>query len=231
MKRESFGRGGVASLAVAVFALAVGTPDTASAGDWFRVPSLYPATEAELGPVTRTGFILSPDFEISDEVSLGGTGGALLEDTEGFSIGAKLGYDKQIGDVVLGVMTDGFYSFADGNGHGAGAGLFESELNYYGTVRGRLGYSFGRLMAYGTAGYAYGELEVTNIAAGLSDKETLSGWTYGGGLEYAWNKDIMLHAGYRRIDFDDQTFSVLPVGLNSLSPEMDVFDFGLVRRY
>jgi outer membrane immunogenic protein len=50
-------------------------------------------------------------------------------------------------------------------------------------------------------------------------------------LEYAWNKDIMLHAGYRRIDFDDQTFSVLPVGQNSLSPEMDVFDFGLVRRY
>jgi outer membrane immunogenic protein len=128
-------------------------------------------------------------------------------------------------------MTDGFYSFADGNGRGAGAGVFESELNYYGTVRGRLGYSFGRLMAYGTGGYAYGELEVSNIVTGVADKESLSGWVYGGGLEYAWNKDLILHAGYRRIDFDDQTFSVLPVGQNTLSPEMDVLDFGLVRRY
>ncbi len=231
MKRQLFGRGGVASLAVAAFALAVGAPVSASAQEWFRIPSLLPATEAELGPVTRTGFILSPDFEISDEVNLGGTGGALLEDTEGFAIGAKLGYDKQIGDVVVGIMTDGFYSFADGNGRGAGAGLFEFELHYYGTVRGRLGYSFGRLMAYGTAGYAYGELEVSDVVAGISDKESLSGWVYGGGLEYAWNKDLMLHAGYRRIDFDDQTFSVLPVGQDSLSPEMDVLDFGLVRRY
>jgi outer membrane immunogenic protein len=187
MKFKSFGRGSVASLVVAAFALAAGAPVPACAQEWFHVPDLYPATEAELGPVTRTGFILSPDFNISDEVSLGGTGGALLKDTEGFSIGAKLGYDKQIGDVVFGVMTDGYYSFADGNGRGAGAGVFESELNYYGTVRGRLGYSFGRLMAYGTAGYAYGELEVKNVGIGASDKESLSGWTYGGGLEYAWN--------------------------------------------
>ena len=57
------------------------------------------------------------------------------------------------------------------------------------------------------------------------------GWVYGGGLEFVWNKDITLHAGYRRIDFDDQTFTVLPAGQNNLSPEMDVFDFGLVSRY
>jgi outer membrane immunogenic protein len=206
-------------------------PVTASADDGFGVPSLIPATDKQLGTVTRTGFILSPDFNISDEVNLGGTGGALLEDTEGFSIGAKIGYDKQIGHVVLGVMTDGFYSFADGGGRGAGSGMYESELNYYGTVRGRLGYSFGRVMLYGTAGYAYGELKVTYTVTGLSDKEMLSGLVYGGGLEYAWNKDIMLHGGYRRIDFDDQTFSSLPTGMDSLSPEMDVFDFGLVRRY
>ncbi|KAB2941395.1 MAG: outer membrane beta-barrel protein [Hyphomicrobium sp.] len=231
MKLKSSGRGGVKSLAVVAVAFAVGVPASASAHEWFRIPSLSYATDAELPPLVRTGFILSPDFNISDEVNLGGTGGALLEDTEGFSIGAKVGYDKQIGDVVLGVVTDGFYSFADGGGRGAGAGKFESELQYYGTVRGRLGYALGRLMVYGTAGYAYGELEVTDITTGASDSEMLSGWTYGGGLEYVWNGDITLHAGYRRIDFDDQTFSVLPGVQNSLSPEMDVFDFGLVRRY
>jgi opacity protein-like surface antigen len=113
--------------------------------------------------VSRTGFILAPDFEINDELSLGGTGGAL---------------------------------------HGL---------------------RHGWLCLWRARGQQY--------CYGVADKESLSGWVYGGGLEYAWNKDLILHAGYRRIDFDDQTFSVLPVGQNTLSPEMDVLDFGLVRRY
>lgn len=231
MTLKMFGRGDAASLALVAFVLAAGIPASASAHDWFRMPSLWPATDQELGPITRTGLILSPDFEFSDEVNLGGSGGALLEDTEGFSIGAKLGYDKQLGDVVLGVMTDGFYSFADGGGRGAGAEQFQSELDYYGTVRGRLGYALGRFMVYGTAGFAYGELEVTDAFAGRSDSEVLTGWVYGGGLEYVWNEDITLHAGYRKIDFGAATFSVLPVGQDRVSSEMDVFDFGLVRRY
>lgn len=234
MSFMTFGRSGSASCVLAcallASALVVGIPGAASAGDWFRIPDLMPASNGNLDPIDRTGFILSPDFEFDDEVNLGGSGGALLQDTEGFSIGAKLGYDKQFGDVVLGAMTDGLYSFADGGGRGAGAGLYKSELDYYGTIRGRLGYGLGRFMVYGTGGFAYGQLEVSN-AAGASDSEILTGWVYGGGLEFVWNNDITLHAGYRRIDFDDQRFSTLPTGRNTISPEMDVIDFGLVRRY
>ena len=219
----------VASFALAAIAsAAIGTAPV-GAQELLRIPSLSYASDAEVSSLARTGFIISPDWSLSDEVDLGGTGGALLEDTEGWAIGAKLGYDQQIGNVVVGVITDAFYSFADGDGRGGAP--YKSELDYYGTVRGRLGYSFGRLMAYGTAGYAYGELEVTHVGTGASASETLSGWTYGGGLEYFWNRDLNLHAGYRRIDFDDQTFSSLPIGANTLSPEMDIIDFGLTTRY
>ncbi len=210
MNLRSSGCVAVASLALAAIASVFGTAAPASAQELLRIPSLSYASDAEVSSLSRTGFIISPDWSLSDEVSLGGTGGALLDDTEGWAIGAKLGYDKQVGSIVVGVITDAFYSFADGDGRGASAGDYKSELNYYGTVRGRLGYSFGRLMAYGTAGYAYGELEVKNFTNGTADSETLSGWTYGGGLEYFWNRDLNLHAGYRRIDFDDQTFSSLP---------------------
>ncbi len=86
-----------------------------------RIPSLSYASDAEVSSLARTGFIISPDWSLSDEVSLGGTGGALLDDPEGWAIGAKLGYDQQIGNIVVGVMTDAFYSFADGGGRGAGA--------------------------------------------------------------------------------------------------------------
>ena len=229
MKLGSYGGVAVASLALAAMASAgIGTAP-ASAQELVRIPSLSYASDAEVSSLARTGFIISPDWSISDEVSLGGTGGALLDDVEGWAIGAKLGYDQQIGNVVVGVITDGFYSFADGGGRNGAT--YKSELDYYGTVRGRLGYSFGRLMAYGTAGYAYGELEVTETGTGASASEMLSGWTYGGGLEYFWNRDLNLHAGYRRIDFDDQTFSSLPDNQNTLSPEMDIIDFGLTTRY
>lgn len=219
------------SKVVLLAAIAAVSAAPCASADWFRIPRLSYATTAELPPLMRTGFILAPDINFNDEVRLGGSGGALLKKTDGISVGAKFGYDKQIGDIVLGVITDGYYSFADGNGRGAGAGVYESELNYYGTVRGRLGYAFGRFMVYGTAGYAYGDLEVKNSITGASDSEFMSGWVYGGGLEFVWNSDITLHAGYRRIDFNDQAFSVLPAGQTKLSPEIDVLDFGLVRRF
>jgi outer membrane immunogenic protein len=230
MKLKSSGSVAVASLALAAIFSVSGASAPVSAQELVRIPSLSYASDAEVSSLSRTGFVISPDWSLSDEVSLGGTGGALLDDVEGWAIGAKLGYDKQVGNIVVGVITDGFYSFADGGGQGGAP--FKSDLDYYGTVRGRLGYSFGRLMAYGTAGYAYGELEVTGTGpGGTSASEMLSGWTYGGGLEYFWNRDINLHAGYRRIDFDDQTFSSLPGNQNTLSPEMDIIDFGLTTRY
>lgn len=221
------GCGRFACIFAGAAAILASTVPQADAHEWFRIPNLSYATDAELGPINRTGYILSPDFEISDEVKLGGSGGALLSDPDGFSIGAKAGYDYQTGGILIGFITDAFYSWADGGGVNG----LKSDLNYYGTVRGRLGVSLGRFLPYATAGYAYGGLEVTDTVNGLSDSKTLSGWTYGGGLEFVWNKDITLHGGYRRIDFGDATFSSLPTGQNTLSPEMDVFDFGFVRRF
>lgn len=231
MRLKVFGRGGLACLLLSGLGLAAGTTREAAAGDWWHFPNLSYASDAELGPINRTGFILSPDWSINDEVSLGGSGGTLLEDPNGFAIGAKAGYDYQAGPVLLGFITDAFYSWADGGGSGAGYGIYKSDLNYYGTVRGRLGYAIGRFMPYATAGYAYGGLKISNNATGASSSETLSGWTYGGGLEFVWNQDITIYGGYRRIDFNDQTFSSLPVGQNTLSPQMDIIDFGWIRRF
>jgi outer membrane immunogenic protein len=207
--------------------VAAGAASGALADDWLRLPSLTYASDAELGPIDRTGFILSPDLSINDKVNLGGSGGALLEDPSGFALGARAGYDYQVGDVLLGMIADGYYSFADGGGNG----VFKSELHYYGTVRGRLGLGIGRFLPYVTGGYAYGELKVSNNVTGVSGSETLSGWTYGGGVEFVWNRDITLYGGYRRIDFDDRTFAALPAGQNTLSPEIDIIDFGWIHRF
>ena len=110
--------GGIVRLAFGVAALGVAMPVAAEADGMFRIPSLSYASDAEVNSITRTGFIISPDWSLSDELELGGTGGALLEDTDGFAIGGKLGYDWQLGNIVVGGITDAFYSFADGNGRG-----------------------------------------------------------------------------------------------------------------
>lgn len=228
---NGFGRLDFAFILLAGLIVAAGGTSQALADDWLRLPSPTYASDAQLGAINRTGFILSPDLSINDQVKLGGTGAALLENPSGFAIGGRVGYDHQVGGLLLGVITDGYYSFAVGDGRGGGSGAFKSELHYYGTVRGRLGYGIGRFLPYVTAGYAYGDLKVSNTVTGASSSETLSGWTYGGGVEFVWNRDITLYGGYRRLDFDDKTFSALPAGQNTLSPEIDVIDIGWIHRF
>lgn len=70
------------------------------------------------------------------------------------------------------------------------ASTISSKLNALGTVRGRIGYAFDRALLYFTGGWAYGHVEdrasfdQSVEYTGTSDKWR-SGWTVGGGLEYA----------------------------------------------
>jgi outer membrane immunogenic protein len=72
-----------------------------------------------------------------------------------------------------------------------------SSLDYFGTVRGRLGYAFDRLLVYGTGGFAYGGGDRNNhcpaFVSGVSTSrfcdnggdDTRWGYTFGGGIEWA----------------------------------------------
>lgn len=215
-------------LALAVLAALAGPGVTAASATGLDI--LNPATDEELGPVTFQGLIASPDVSY-DTLDLGDAGGQLLEDPDGFRAGAEVGYDWQRGNLMFGIVGDASYSWIDGGGDNAGAGIFSSDLNYMGTLRGRLGAAFDRLLVYGTGGYAFGELEVSNDVLGLSDKNDLSGWAAGGGIEYVWNKSITLRGEYLRLDYGTETYTSLPAGSQDLSAGMSMFNFGLVTRY
>lgn len=215
-------------LAGAVFAAALAAGPTMVGATGLDV--LNPASDEELGAVSWQGLIVSPDLSY-DTLDLGDAGAELLEDPDGFRAGAEVGYDWQRGNLLFGIVGGATYSWIDGGGENAGAGILSSELNYLGTVRGRLGAAFDRLLVYGTGGYAFGELEVFNNAAGISDTNALSGWAAGGGLEYVWNQSITLRGEYIRLDFGSETYTSLPAGSQDLSAGMDVINFGLVTRY
>jgi outer membrane immunogenic protein len=73
-------------------------------------------------------------------------------------------------------------------------------LNWFGTVRGRLGYAFGPTLVYGTGGFAYGEVE--NSSAGFSKTDTQTGWVAGGGIEHKFNPSWSVKAEYQFISLD-----------------------------
>ena len=71
-------------------------------------------------------------------------------------------------------------------------GLTAQDLNFFGTVRGRIGYAFDRTLIYATGGFAYGGGDTNNNNVdGLfnntsGNDEFKFGWTVGGGVEFAF---------------------------------------------
>lgn len=57
------------------------------------------------------------------------------------------------------------------------------ENTWLGTLRGRVGYSFGAWLPYLTGGGAWGNVKVQSAGGSVSD--TKGGWTAGGGIEYS----------------------------------------------
>jgi outer membrane immunogenic protein len=102
-------------------------------------------------------------------------------DTSGWLAGGTAGYNYQIGQTVLGIEGDIDWSDIRGSAPCA-LTTCETRNNWLGTVRGRLGYSFGNFMPYVTGGLAVGDIK--SSIAGVGDAtDTKAGWTVGGGLE------------------------------------------------
>ncbi|MGO9482109.1 MAG: outer membrane protein [Candidatus Kryptoniota bacterium] len=86
-------------------------------------------------------------------------------------------------------------------------------IDYFGTVRGRLGYAFDRTLIYATGGFAYANVDTKLHIANASYTNTISsnqmetGYAIGGGVEYALTRSWSVKAEYQYIDLGDQTVS------------------------
>lgn len=115
----------------------------------------------------------------------------------GFIGGVNAGYNLQFApNWVLGIEADISGTSLNNTesiiGFSGCRFAFKSKLSTLGTVRGRIGYAFDRALLYATGGLAYGRIEnsVTNDSGEpgqyFQSKEWKTGWTAGGGLEYAF---------------------------------------------
>jgi outer membrane immunogenic protein len=123
--------------------------------------------------------------------------------------GGQLGYNWQRGNVVFGVEADlGAMNVSHTVVNTAfGSNPFASiDNNFYGDVTGRLGYTFGPALVYAKGGFAYfdGDAKAVNPGRTFASATTFTGWTVGGGVEYALSPAWSVKAEYQHFDFGSQ---------------------------
>ena len=174
-------------------------------------------------------------------------------DIDGFIGVAQAGDNFQKGKVVIGVEADISWTSIDGSDSiatdappfavpGFGVVDFEpavtrvsQDLNWLGTVRGRLGYALhNNLLLYATGGVAFGDVDYryslefspSGDYARASESETQTGWTVGGGGEYSFGH-WSLKAEYLYHDLGEDTLCAQAVEeVRSISPKggpIDIF--------
>jgi outer membrane immunogenic protein len=200
-------------------------PFAASAAD---LPVKAPYT-AQPVPFSWTGFYVGGsvgmirDNTTNTNLAGGGIylGESLTAAGDGGIFGVNAGYNYQMGAVVLGIETDIAFtsvSFSSSSNFAAGQGTSSSKLTSLGTVRARIGYAFDRTLLYATGGLAYGGLNNQVVLFNNPSGHTSSasgwktGWTAGGGLEYAVTNNWTVRAEGLYVDLDSTTGNTSPSG-------------------
>ena len=122
--------------------------------------------------------------------------------------GGQIGYDWQgvLGtrQLVVGIETDFQGGGVSNKSFDVSGDAFKMNVDWFGTVRGRLGYAPGSTLFYFTGGFAYGHL--TQSAQDTNDafyksSTTATGYVLGGGLEYKFHPSWSVKAEYQYLNF------------------------------
>jgi len=152
-------------------------------------------------------------------------------DLNGGVFGGQIGYNWQTANWVWGIETDlqwsgqrGGKSFICPTTVGAcgalgGAALLDERLEWFGTFRGRLGFTVTpSTLLYATGGLAYGSLRSdlvlsaftpagAAVSAAASSNTTHAGWTIGGGIETMFSPNWSAKIEYLYMDIGSVTAS------------------------
>ena len=129
-------------------------------------------------------------------------------EAEGFFGGGQIGYNWQRGAMVLGVEVDIQGSGIRDTTHDINFGdTATSKLNWFGTVRGRVGYAFDRALVFATGGFAYGGVENRLSGPLLVGSPYIfdgvaTGYVLGGGVEFKINPAMSWKLEYQYLNLD-----------------------------
>jgi outer membrane immunogenic protein len=146
--------------------------------------------------------------------------------SSGVTGGGQVGANYQFGQWVLGLEAD--FSGTDLNASDTDAAGFSHATNTYwtSTVTGRVGYAVDRWLIYGKGGVAIAnERDTVTSPLGVSANSgttTQTGWTAGGGVEYAIDRNWSARIEYDYLGFGNQSVSGPVIGTAPGSVDMNI---------
>ncbi|MEX0347464.1 MAG: outer membrane protein [Rhizobiaceae bacterium] len=154
---------------------------------------------------------------------------------DGWLGGVAVGVNYQIDQFVIGAEADVAFSNIDG--------LFVpipcltgciTDMEAFGTVRARAGWAIDNVLLYVTGGYAWANISETLIGAGASSS-TRSGWAAGGGVDWAFNSDILgggwfARAEYQYMDFGGRLAPIVG-GINVNADDFHTGRIGIFKKF
>jgi outer membrane immunogenic protein len=188
----------------------------------------------------------------NSDLSFGGAPFATAHNSLGGALGGvQIGGTWQSGPAAYGVEADfqgtSFKGTLDAPTCPAavcGVGLsasYSQKMPWFGTVRGRFGLASGSWLVYATGGYAYAKLETTAsasagaISESVSNSQNRSGWTAGGGIEIALDRNWSARMEYLHLDFGSAdiswSFPTLPAITDRIRLQADLVRAGLNYRF
>ena len=145
--------------------------------------------------------------------------------------GGQIGYNWQVPSALLGPIVFGVEADIQGTGMRDSANCligclptqnlnFNQRLDWFGTVRGRVGLATGPVLSYVTGGWAYGSVKTTltetvfGPPAAFSSNQNRSGWTWGSGVEASLGGNWTGKIEYLWVDLGDRqdTFVLNGIG-------------------
>lgn len=195
--------GRIAAGGVTLAMLAVLLPaDRAAAADLAPAPVTKAPVAIPTPVFSWTGFYIGANAGYGWSSGQDGLG-LYGVDPKGWFGGGQVGYNYQFGNnVVAGLEAD-----LQGGDISAGPAGLNSSLDLFGTVRGRLGYAFGRVLPYVTGGFAWGDNSIDYL--GASQSQTHTGWTAGAGIEYALTDHWTAKTEYLYTDYGSKFYDSL----------------------
>jgi outer membrane immunogenic protein len=155
-------------------------------------------------------------------------------DTSGGLFGGTLGYNWQTNQVVFGVETDLDWSDIKGSAACGGGVTCRVSNDWLGTARGRIGFAMDRVMPYVTGGLAFGKVNAAATGGNPGTSDTRTGWTLGGGVEFALAGNWTAKGEYLYVDLGDfncGTRCGAPVGPDRVEFRSHIVRAGLNYRF
>jgi outer membrane immunogenic protein len=129
-------------------------------------------------------------------------------------IGGTIGYNWQTSPAVLGLEADLDWARINGSSAGCFSGSCFTNMQAFGTARGRLGYAINNWMPFIAGGAAFADIRAgQNGVLGTTGEQWRVGWTIGGGIEALFAPNWSAKIEYLYADFGNATaVGYTPVG-------------------